>query len=450
MASVLALSPPSSLQQATPAAQTQLPEPSIGHTQQQQQQPLLSGTTAALVAAVGPLFESFVAQTAAVATDPKVSLQTLTGSITQQLAAAIAKAAVQVVEQRQRQLMPTAGHPSADVSLSQAAALTTPTSATVIADRSEPAVVASTPVERMSGSSSKPVSVDTSKAGVSVAIRDRKEGRTHTDDGVQGTDKTLAHNNGFRKLAFAGSDGGHEKHVAASSDAAVTSEVDQSKKRVSSNAKDQQSGGAKRHKTGGPPLKGGMISQGHVVSSKHASRSDTSTSDRAQRSSGGKQAKGVRGSGRGSPGSRGSKGSGRPSPKGMGYLDAASQSHAQKPVSPQPVARNSLSPAFQHAYGAGPALLPSRLSGQYAAGSPMTSAPLSFVPNAPGNLDFQPSIAYTDMMLSSQAGLPNGFTPLMSSSPGDWHMQQPTLNNYPMAAHFLPNFDEAPDFSPVT
>lgn len=94
-------------------------------------------------------------------------------------------------------------------------------------------------------------------------------------------------------------------------------------------------------------------------------------------------------------------------------------------------------------------LLPSRLSGHGAAGSPMTSVPLSFVPNAPGQLDFRPSNAFTDVMLSPQAELAHGFVPLMPPSPGEWHMHPPALKNFPMAAHFLPGFDEAPDFSPV-
>ena len=438
VASVLALPPASSLQQATATANTQ-----------QQQQPLLSGTTAALVAAVGPLFESFVAQTAAVATDPSVSLQTLTGSITQQLAAAIANAAVQVVAQRQQQLTPTSGPSSAHVPLSQAAALTTSTNALVPAEGSEPAVVGFTPVDHVSGSSSKNVSVDTSNEGKSVAIRDSKEGQTHCDDEAPRSDKADAHNDGSSKVAFTSSDGGHTKHAVASTDVAVTPEVDHNKKRASSNGKDQHSSGEKRQKTGAQPLEGGMTSQGHVVPSKHASRSDTSTSDRAPRSSVGRQAKGHKGSGRGSPGSRGSRGSFRSSPKDMGPIDAASRSHIRKAASPQPVGRNNLGPAFQHSYGAGPALLPSRLSGHFKAGSPMTSIPLSFVPNAPNDLDFRPSNAYTDVVLSPQAGLANGFMPLMPTSPGNWHMPQPALNNFPLAAQFLPGVDKAPDFSPV-
>ena len=79
----------------------------------------------------------------------------------------------------------------------------------------------------------------------------------------------------------------------------------------------------------------------------------------------------------------------------------------------------------------------------------MTSIPLSFVPNAPNDLDFRPSNAYTDVVLSPQAGLANGFMPLMPTSPGNWHMPQPALNNFPLAAQFLPGVDKAPDFSPV-
>ena len=62
----------------------------------------VSSTTATLVAAVGPLFEAFVAQTQAVVADPSISLQRLTGSITQDLAAAIASAAVQLVASRRQ------------------------------------------------------------------------------------------------------------------------------------------------------------------------------------------------------------------------------------------------------------------------------------------------------------------------------------------------------------
>ena len=444
VAPVLALSPPFALQQGTATANTQLPQSSSGHTQQQQ--PPLSGTTSALVAAVGPLFESFVAQTAAVATDPSVSLQTLTGAITQQLATAIANAAVQVVAQRRQQLVPSADHSSAYVPLSQAAALTAPTTAVVPAENCEPAVVSSTPVDRMSGISTKNLLIDTSKEGKSVGIRDSEKCQTHCGDGAHSTDKAAAQDEGLSKSGLKGSNGGHRKHVAASIDVAVTPEVDQNKKRASSNANNQQSNSDKRQKkvTGGS-----MTSQGQVAPLKHASRSDASISERAQRGSGGKPAKGYRGSGRGSPVSRGSRGSGRSSPKEMGPFEAASQSHIQQPASPQPVGRSNLGPAFQHACGAGPSLLPSRLSGHYAAGSPMTSVPLSFVPKAPGQLDFRPSNAYTDVMLSPQAGLAHGFMPLMPTSPGEWHMQQPALNNFPMAAHFLPGVDEAPDFSPM-
>ncbi|DBA80008.1 TPA: hypothetical protein ACH3X2_007505 [Trebouxia sp. C0005] len=86
--------------QAAAGALTAVPTAALssGHTQRP-----LSDTTAALVAAVGPLFESFVAQTEAVVSDPSLSLQGLTGSITQDLAAAIATAAVKVVEARRQQ-----------------------------------------------------------------------------------------------------------------------------------------------------------------------------------------------------------------------------------------------------------------------------------------------------------------------------------------------------------
>ena len=65
--------------------------------------PLPMDTTAALVAAVGPLFEAFVAQTAAVVDSPDMPMQALVGQVTQDLAAAIATAAMQVVEARRQQ-----------------------------------------------------------------------------------------------------------------------------------------------------------------------------------------------------------------------------------------------------------------------------------------------------------------------------------------------------------
>ena len=65
--------------------------------------PLPLDTTAALVAAVGPLFEAFVAQAAAVVDRPDMPMQALVGQVTQDLAAAIAAAAMQVVDARRHQ-----------------------------------------------------------------------------------------------------------------------------------------------------------------------------------------------------------------------------------------------------------------------------------------------------------------------------------------------------------
>lgn len=445
VASVLALSPPSPVQQATATATTQFPQPTSNCTQQQQQQqqPALSGTTAALVAAVGPLFESFVAQAAAVATNPDMSLQTLQGSIIQELAAAIASAAMQVIEQRRQQLKPIAYSSPANMAMTEAAegkAASAPsTNALVFAERSEPAVISSTPVAQVSGSLPQKNPIDACNNARSVVVND-SEGQK-ANDRMCGTDKAATHSDEMSK----GKDRGHRKGVAASSGVAITSDIEQNRKRVSSNAKDQQSD-AKRQKTDGPLPKGGPTSEAHVVgSSKHATRSDTSSSDKAQRGSGGKQAKGHKGSGRGSPVSRGSRGSGKSSPNGP--FGAGPRSHTLQPASPQAMGQNHFASVLQN--GAGATMLPSRLSGNYATGSPMLTVPLPFVPNAPGSLDFQPSNAYSDMMLSPQAALANGFMPLMPSCPGDWHMQPPALNNFPMAAHFLPGVSEAPDFSPL-
>ena len=433
----LALSPLSAVQNATAGAQ--LIEPSSGDSQQQ---PVPSDTTAALVAAVGPMFESFVAQTAAVVTDPSISLQTLAGSITQELAAAIAIAAVQVVAQRRQQLLPTGGQASADIPLCQAA----PSSGALVNAPilvGKPAVVDSTALDRMPGNSTVHDPVDASKTLKSVIVRESKQGQSHSSEGVRGTGKAATQGTGI----IQGTNEGYRKPSAAESDVAVTPSADQNQKRVSSNAKDQQSGGTKRQKTGVTTPKRGMASEGHVVLSKHASRSDTSSSDRAQRDSAGKQTKVHQGSGRGSPGSRGSKGSRKSPPKQSGSLDAASQFDNQQAAPPQAVGRNIPGSSFQH--GVAPALLPSRLSDNFGSGPSVMSVPLPFAPHAAGNLGFRPSNAYTDMMLSPQVGMANGFMPLMPSSPGDWHMQPPALNNFPMAAHFLPGIDEAPDFSPV-
>ncbi len=120
---------------------------SSGHTQQP-----LSDTTAALVAAVGPLFEAFVAQTEAVVSDPSLSLQGLTGSITQELAAAIATAAVKVVETRRQQL--TAGARGATSPLPLQVA--EPTAAVVPMSASVPAATSLPPASLLPATSSLP------------------------------------------------------------------------------------------------------------------------------------------------------------------------------------------------------------------------------------------------------------------------------------------------------
>lgn len=441
VASVLALSPPSGVaaQKATATAATQLTDPSSAHRPQlQHPQPVLSDATAALVAAVGPLFESFVAQTAAVVADPGVSLQTLAGSITQNLAAAIASAAVQVVTQRRQQLTPTAGHCSADTPLPQAPKTNALALTPVLPGGLAPAVVAPTQAIRLPNSSGLSESIGARKPAQSVAGKGSKQAKQHTADGVQDTGTEKGVNQGADFNNGSGSVEGHRKRVAASSEVVATSRVDRNQKQAGSSAKDQQSSGAKRQKTGVPSLK--------AIPSKHASKSDTSSSDRAQNGSMSSEnkARGHKGSMRGSPVSRGS---GKSSPKEYGSFDGVFPTNSQRVASPLPVGRNSPGSSFQHV-GA-PALLPSRLSDSIGSGSAMMSGPLPFALGTPGHLSFQSYNVFTDMLSSPQAELANRFMPVMPASPGDWLMHPPALNDCPMAAHFLPGITEAPDFSPV-
>lgn len=452
VASVLALSPPSAVQHATSTAPTQVSEPSVAHRPQQQHSRLvLSDATTALVAAVGPLFESFVAQTAAVAADPGVSLQTLAGSLTQNLAAAIANAAVQVVAQRrQQQLAPTPGHSSADIPLTQALGTDALVKSTVPAGALAPAV--SGPAQAVPlpnslglGNPIRAQNVRPPTAGFvgadqtakSMGVVESKQAQKGTGDGVMGTGPVKAVIQACLNNDSASNEE-HRKHLAADSEAAVTSNVGQTRKQAGSSGQDQQGGGAKRQKTGVAMLKAASV--------KHGTRSDTSSSDKAQAGSistlrvGNNSMKGQKGGGRGSPASRGS---GKSSPKEpYGSLDADFHSH--RVASPLLVGRNSPGSSFQHV--AAPALLPSRLSDSFGSASAMMGVP---VPFAPGHVDFPPSGVYTDMMSSPQADLATGFMPVLPSSPGDWHMHTPALNNFPMAAHFLPGIAEAPDFSPV-
>ncbi|DBB01591.1 TPA: hypothetical protein ACH3X1_000239 [Trebouxia sp. C0004] len=127
-----------STSQAAAGALTAVPTAALGsdHTQRP-----LSDTTAALVAAVGPLFEAFVAQTEAVVTDPSLSLQGLTGCITQELAAAIATAAVKVIETRRQQSTAGVLGPAKPLALQAAE----PTAAVVTMSASVPASTPSPP-----------------------------------------------------------------------------------------------------------------------------------------------------------------------------------------------------------------------------------------------------------------------------------------------------------------
>lgn len=94
---------PNQLPILPPAVPTAPNPPDSSDTTAQLGLPLPMDATAALVAAVGPLFEAFVAQTAAVVDSPDMPMQALVGQVTQDLAAAIATAAMQVVDARRQQ-----------------------------------------------------------------------------------------------------------------------------------------------------------------------------------------------------------------------------------------------------------------------------------------------------------------------------------------------------------
>ena len=94
---------PSQLPILPPAVPTAPALPSSSGATAQLRLPLPLDTTAALVAAVGPLFEAFVAETAAVVDNPDMPVQALVGQVTQDLAVAIATAAMQVVDARRQQ-----------------------------------------------------------------------------------------------------------------------------------------------------------------------------------------------------------------------------------------------------------------------------------------------------------------------------------------------------------
>lgn len=93
----------SQLPLSPPAVPTAASQPSSSDATATLTLPPSQDTTAALVAAVGPVFEAFVAQTAAVVESPDMPVQALIAQVTQHLAAAIATAALQVVDARRQQ-----------------------------------------------------------------------------------------------------------------------------------------------------------------------------------------------------------------------------------------------------------------------------------------------------------------------------------------------------------
>ena len=453
--------------------------PSNGHShqlQQQQQQEPLSDTTAVLVAAVGPLFESFVAQTAALVADPSMSLETLAGTITQELAAAIANAAVQAVGKKRQQLLPAPDTSLVNVSQPEVTA-----EAPLLAALTPAPLVTSSPAAAVAGH---PSHMPRHSGPISNAMNakivsgpdvfkyasdkgDTRPGRMDTCKGGKNDGK-------FEAAVLASStdrskDRGKGRDVPANTEVACATAEAQAK-RVSSPSEAEHTSKTKRQKIAASSQPLGMESEKHAVPSIDTSKCDTSASGKAQ--TGGRSKsfndaqknKGRKGSRKSSPGSRSSQGSGRSSPKGSASWPAAYQGHSQWVASPQSLGRhNSGSPYQPGPLGLAPAAVPSRLSSSFGPGSPMMSGspmmnhagPLQFPPDAfgqsVGNPGFGMMNAYAGRLSSprDQAGMANGFVPLLPSSPAEWHMQPPALNNFPMAAHFLPGVDEAPDFSPV-
>ena len=449
--------------------------PSSGHVHQpqqqhHQQQPLLSNTTAVLVAAVGPLFESFVAQTAAVVADPSMSLESLAGTITQELAAAIATAAVQAVGKRRQQSMPAPNTSHVNVSQPQLAAeapLSTALTTKPAVTSSRAAAVAGPSGHMVSSSGAVTPAVNAtpvSRLGVSTTAPDKGDTR-------QGwVDPSSVKGGGTSAPAVLGNSPDKDKGQGTAKDLPAGAEVisatnaEAQAKRIASAVEAEHSSKTKRQKIAASSQPLGVESEKHAVPSTETSRYDTSASGKTQTGGRSKpvndarEDKGRKGSRKPSPGARSSQGSGRSSPKGSASWHAARQGHSQWVASPQPIGRlNSGSPYQQGPLGIAPAVMPSRLSGSLGPGSPMMSgSPMNGAVQFPsdafgesvGNSGFGMMNAYPGM-LSSPHDQANGFVPLMPSSPADWHMQPPALNNFPMAAHFLPGIDEAPDFSPV-
>ena len=482
-APVVPLSSPlsSPAQQDTASASPQKAQISSGHThlqqqqQKQQQQVPLSDATAALVAAVGPLFEKFVAQTAAVVADPDVSLDTLAGSITQELAAAIATAAVQVVGKRRQHLIPSASNPPHNAGGSPAAASLSDAPLTMPLSAKTPASVVLGP----------PSDVPSSSGADASAVRDKETARAgaanFTDDTVLANDKepTLRQQNVIDLAEGAGTAGSgllgvfvdkgrdHGRGKVATSEHADASPAGAKLKRGSTGMESEHNALSKKHKTGTAireegaehyAASGAPKDISKFDASAHDTRRSDSRSNQADHEGTSKDHRESRHATRSSPGSRSSKGSGKLSPKDPTPLHAAFQASSHRVASPLSVGRSDSGSPFQRdLVRPAQAVLPSRFSGSFGSGSPvmLPGSPV-MLPGSPtmgqsaSSTDFRPLHAYSGMISSPQSGMGyvNGLLPLMPASPADWPMQLPALNSFPMAAHFLPGVDESPDFSP--
>ena len=368
-------------------------------------QPPPLDTTAALVAAVGTLFERFVAQTDAVASDPSVSLQALAGSITQELAAAIATAAVQVVESRR--------HHSARM-LSHAAGDATATTALVPASPAA-AAVSSRQVMSVSEAVLLPDAASMQAAAVPAVEPARTASRLAT--------ATL----------------NHQKR--ASSSIAIDASV----------------GDAKRHRTAVTTSTGAAELEGNVVPGVDVSKHEHSKAKGQSQPSSKHAGSGRKGSGVNSSCSKSSKNSGKSSPVSSGHLHATSQGHSFQ---------IGLSQGFSRQ---GSPSMPSGLCASFGQRSPLMHPALPFSPQVPvldvqlnhyvGPPDYRPNAPYPLMMGPHQAGMANAFPTLMPSGPGQqtqgWH-------GLPIAAQVTgstgdwqfqppgwPGIDNVPDFSPV-
>ena len=379
------------------AAQTPL---SGGHSQ-----PPPLDTTAALVAAVGTLFERFVAQTDAVASDPSVSLQALAGSITQELAAAIATAAVQVVESRRHHSARMLSHAAGDA-----------TATTALVPASPAAAVSSRQVMSVSEAVPLPDAASMQAAAVPAVEPARTASRLAT--------ATL----------------NHQKR--ASSSIAIDASV----------------GDAKRHRTAVTTTsKGAAELEGDVVPGVDVSKHEHSKAQGQSRPSSKHAGSGHKGSGVNSSCSRSSKNSGKSSPVSSGHLHATSQGHGFQ---------IGLSQGFSRQ---GSPSMPSGLCASFGQRSPLMHPALPFSPQVPvldvqsnhyvGPPDYRPNAPYPVMMGSHQAGMANAFPTLMPSGPGQqtqgWHglpiaaQVTGSTSDWQFQPPGWPGIDNIPDFSPV-